>query len=61
MMVYMGDDWTDERAFEILEGKAVTIKVGDGGPASRATYRLPAVADAQRLVATLAAVTGRSA
>jgi trehalose-phosphatase len=54
MTVYMGDDWTDEHAFEALEGQAITIKIGGGALASRAQYRLPDVLAAQRLVADLA-------
>ena len=54
MTVYMGDDWTDEHAFEALSGQAITIKVGGAAPASRAQYRLPDVAAAQELVGELA-------
>ena len=54
MTVYMGDDWTDEHAFEALEGQAITIKIGGGALASRAQYRLPDVFAAQKLVADLA-------
>ena len=54
MTVYMGDDWTDEHAFEALEGQAITIKIGSGAPASRALYRLSDVPAAQKLVADLA-------
>jgi trehalose-phosphatase len=57
MVVYMGDDWTDEIVFEALSGQAMTIRVGDGAPASRASYLLPDVADAQRLLGRLAALT----
>lgn len=54
MTVYMGDDWTDEHAFEALEGQAITIKIGGDAPASRAQYRLHDVVAAQQLVADLA-------
>ncbi len=54
MTLYMGDDWTDEHAFEALEGQAITIKIGGAAPASRAQYRLPDVEAAQRLVGGLA-------
>jgi trehalose-phosphatase len=54
MTVYMGDDWTDEHAFEALEGQAITIKIGAGAPTSRAQYRLADVGAAQKLVADLA-------
>jgi len=54
MTLYMGDDWTDEHAFEALEGRALTVKIGDGAPTSRAQYRLENVEGAQWLVAELA-------
>ena len=60
MTVYMGDDWTDEHAFEALEGQAITIKIGGAAPASRALYRLPDVLAAQRLVADLATLVPES-
>lgn len=60
MTVYMGDDWTDEHAFEALEGQAITIKIGGGALASRALYRLPDVLAAQRLVADLATLVPES-
>ena len=60
MTLYMGDDWTDEHAFEALEGQALTIKVGGGVPTSRARYRLPDVEAAQKLVADLAALVPAS-
>jgi len=55
LAVYIGDDWTDEQVFEALAGKAVTIKVGDGAPASRARYRLTDVSEVHCLVSSLAA------
>jgi len=57
-LLYMGDDWTDEHAFEALAGQAITIRVGNGVPASRAAYRLADVADVRRLLAALVARTG---
>ena len=61
LTLYMGDDWSDEHAFEALAGQAITIRVG-GTPATRAHYHLGDVAAAQAFVATLAAlVRGRSA
>lgn len=42
-MVYIGDDRTDEDAFRLLEGMAVTIRVGRGGR-TLARRRLPDVA-----------------
>ena len=58
MLLYMGDDWTDEHAFEALAGQAITIRVGNDTTASRAAYRLPDVAAIQELVAGLVARTG---
>jgi trehalose-phosphatase len=57
-VLYMGDDWTDEHAFEALGTDAITIKIGEGAPASRAAYRMPDVASVQRLLAELAVRTG---
>ncbi len=60
---YMGDDWTDEHAFEALVENSITISVGSGVPASRAVYRLPGVTEAQHLLRALAAgvrVRGRA-
>ncbi len=37
-VVYLGDDVTDEHAFEVLGERDVTVKVGDGATAAR--YRL---------------------
>ena len=55
----MGDDWTDEHAFEALTGRAMTIAVGTGVPASTAAFRFPNVAGVQRLLSTLAARSGQ--
>lgn len=57
IVLYMGDDWTDEQVFEALEGHAVTIKVGTDVPASRATCRLTDVSEVHRLLSALAAVS----
>jgi trehalose-phosphatase len=54
MVIYMGDDWTDENAFEALAGQGITIRVGAAVPTSKAIYRLPDVADVQRFLAALA-------
>ena len=55
MVLYMGDDWTDEHAFEALVGQAITIWVGNDTRASRAAYRVPDVAAVQELLSALAA------
>jgi trehalose-phosphatase len=52
VVVYAGDDVTDERAFEALGADDVTIKVGRGD--TRAAYR---VADPDELVAGLRRLT----
>jgi trehalose 6-phosphate phosphatase len=57
----VGDDETDELAFDALASQAVTVRVGPNGAPSRAGHRLAAVADVQRLFSALAAQTGTSA
>lgn len=54
LWLYLGDDWTDEHAFQVLDGHALTIRVGDTVPGSRATYRLRDVSEVHRLLAMLA-------
>jgi trehalose-phosphatase len=54
LWLYLGDDWTDEHAFEVLSDLALTIRVGDAVPASKAAYRLRDVAEVQQLLTALA-------
>jgi trehalose-phosphatase len=54
LWLYLGDDWTDEHAFEVLSGQALTIRVGDAVPASKAAYRLHDVSEVHQLLALLA-------
>jgi trehalose-phosphatase len=54
LWLYLGDDWTDEHAFEMLSGRALTIRVGDAVPASKAAYRLRDVSEVHQLLALLA-------
>ena len=54
LWLYLGDDWTDEHAFEVLSGQALTIRVGDAVPASKAAYRLNDVSEVHQLLALLA-------
>jgi len=54
LWLYLGDDWTDEHAFEVLSGLALTIRVGDTVPASKATYRLRDVGEVRELLGALA-------
>ncbi|MGH7300281.1 MAG: trehalose-phosphatase [Candidatus Rokuibacteriota bacterium] len=54
LWLYLGDDWTDEHAFEVLSGQALTIRVGDAVPMSKAAYRLRDVSEVHQLLALLA-------
>ena len=54
LWLYLGDDWTDEHAFEVLGSRALTIRVGDLVPASKAALRLEDVAEVQQVLTTLA-------
>jgi trehalose-phosphatase len=58
--LYLGDDWTDELAFEALVGKALTVRVGSDQRASKAEYRMEAVEEVEVLLRTLAARVGKS-
>lgn len=58
LSVYMGDDWTDELAFEALVGQAITVRVGSPDLVSRATYRLDDVDAVHELLERLATVIG---
>lgn len=53
-VLYMGDDRTDEIAFEVLAGKAVTVRVGPGRALTAARYRLADVTEVHRLLSALA-------
>jgi trehalose-phosphatase len=57
--LYLGDDWTDEYAFEALLGKALTVRVGGDQRASKAEYRIEAVEEVEMLLGTLAARVGK--
>ena len=59
LWLYLGDDWTDEHAFEVLSGQALTIRVGDTVPASKAAYRLQDVSEVHKLLAALADGVGQ--
>jgi trehalose-phosphatase len=54
LWLYLGDDWTDEHAFEVLGGQALTVRVGDAVPASKAAFRLQDVSEVQQLLTALA-------
>jgi trehalose 6-phosphate phosphatase len=52
--VYVGDDVTDESAFQILQGQGLTIKVGRPGAATAATHFLPDPGAVQHFLTLLA-------
>ena len=58
LVVYLGDDWTDELAFEALVGQAITVRVGPPETPSRATYRVDNVEGVHQLLGQLAAAAG---
>ena len=58
MMLYMGDDSTDELAFRALAGKAVTVRVGRPGEPTSAGYRFAQVHQVLRLLSALAEELG---
>ncbi len=53
--VYLGDDVTDESAFQVLQGRGLTAKVGVGTGATAATYSLAHPAQVRQFLALLAA------
>ncbi len=53
-VVYVGDDQTDEDAFRLLAGLAVTFRVGPADTVTAATHRLPDVEAVQALLEWLA-------
>ena len=54
LTVYLGDDATDEDAFEVIHHpEGLSIFVGGGNPASSAEYYLESVAEAEELLGRL--------
>lgn len=53
-VVYLGDDETDESAFQALRGKALTVRVGSGHRGSRAARWVTDVSAVHRFLAALA-------
>ncbi len=53
-VIYVGDDQTDEDAFRLLSGLAVTFRVGPADTVTLATHRLPDVGAVEALLAWLA-------
>jgi trehalose-phosphatase len=54
-MTYLGDDVTDEIAFGVLRGTAITVRVGGSYRGSSARYHLRHVEDVRHLISALAA------
>jgi trehalose-phosphatase len=59
-LVYLGDDETDERAFEALRGKGITVRVGSGPRRSAALRWVEDVRAVHRFLAALETGLGRS-
>jgi len=57
-VVYLGDDETDESAFQALRGKALTVRVGSGHRGSRAARWVTDVSAVHRFLAALAPPEG---
>ncbi len=53
---YIGDDITDEDAFESLRARGITVVVGDGSRSTRAQYRLESTEEVRGFIAWLTAV-----
>ena len=53
-VVYVGDDHTDEDAFRLLEGLAITFRVGSAQDLTSASHRLPDVAAVHELLEWIA-------
>ncbi|MFZ2088655.1 MAG: trehalose-phosphatase [Desulfobaccales bacterium] len=52
--VYLGDDLTDESAFQVLQGRGLTVKVGVGQAVTAASYSLPHPKDVRQFLFLLA-------
>jgi trehalose-phosphatase len=59
-MLYAGDDRTEERAFRLLSGDAVTARVGAPRGRTAAIYRLRSMVDVHGLLSVLADEIGRT-
>lgn len=60
LVIYIGDDETDEDVFAALAGRGTSIRVGDEVAASLADYRLPQSADVEKFLQCLAEAFGQS-
>jgi len=58
--IYLGDDTTDENAFQALHGRGLTIKVGDAGGATAADHVLAGPAAVLAFLAFLALLTEKT-
>lgn len=54
--IYVGDDHTDEEAFEALAGHGITVSVGPSSPLTRAQYRVFSTEDVHDLLRQVLAV-----
>jgi trehalose 6-phosphate phosphatase len=61
MTVYMGDDWTDEQAFDALSGHALTVRVGTDAAVSKSQYRVHDVTAVEWVLGALATTAARPA
>jgi trehalose 6-phosphate phosphatase len=52
--IYLGDDVTDESAFQVLQGRGLTAKVGVGRAATAATHSLANSTEVRQFLAILA-------
>jgi alpha,alpha-trehalase len=53
---YVGDDITDEDAFEALRARGITVVVGEGSRCTKAQYRLESTAEVRSFIARITAV-----
>jgi trehalose-phosphatase len=60
-LLYLGDDASDEPAFQALRGKATTVRIGPEDVRSAATHRFDDVAGVEHLLEVLARAAGRRA
>lgn len=60
-VLYIGDDASDEFAFQALRGKATTVRIGPEGIRSAATHCFDDVAGVEYLLGVLARAAGRRA
>ncbi len=59
--VYVGDDVTDEDAFEALGRRGITVAVGAAGPLTEAAYAVKSPADVKQFLALIVKARGERA